>query len=565
MFPTRLHSHYTLLESTIKPDKLAKSAKELGYSTLALTDVSSVAGCVKFMKACHDNDIKPILGCEITIKESDGKTITLLCRNVEDWRNLLKIISISNNSDNFDLAPSISLEGIAAVVKGGFVCIDGYRGSLLDSLMSDPKVNDYLEYNKLLFSSYYTNVPDVQVNYLHKEDVIDQRLLLCTKMKSAFKKKDDKLKTDGFKNLSVFFETDEFYLPSHDRLSKMTGYESLVEICGLCEDFDILSMPNIPHFPVPEGKTEDQYLRELCRDGWRKKIKGGPNEANKVYIDRVNYELAQISDADLAGYFLIVQDYVKEFKSRGYMIGSGRGSGAGSLVGYLLGITGVDPIQYGLLWERFYTKDRVGSLPDYDIDFQPECRDDVVLYLKELYGEGRVSQMITFGRLQGRSALKEVLRVHDSCSFEEMNAVTNKITSEAAISDKLEEMENPSAIMWSLENDPAALSDYCRIGKDGLEGQYAEEFNQALRIEGLFRSVGKHAAGVIVSSSELNTVCPMIKSKNSDELIAGLEMGDLEALGCVKFDILGLSLLSVLKNTVTRINNEKLDVHSKKD
>lgn len=185
------------------------------------------------------------------------------------------------------------------------------------------------------------------------------------------------------------------------------------------------------------------------------------------------------------------------------------------------------------------------SLPDIDVDFPPDIRDSVITYLKQKYGEDHVCQMVTFSRLQGRSILTEVLRINNACSFDEIKEITKNIPQEAAISDKLEEMDDPSVILWTLENDPDALSDYCRMDDDGnLVGDLSKLFQQAVRLEGVFKSRGKHAAGVVISSDPLNVVCPMIKPTKGHEQIAGMEMGDLEAIGCVKFDILGVNLLS---------------------
>ena len=279
------------------------------------------------------------------------------------------------------------------------------------------------------------------------------------------------------------------------------------------------------------------------------------------YKDRVLKELEVIKKANLAGYFLIVQDYVNHFRDLGCLVGPARGSGGGSLVCYLTGITLIDPIEYGLLFERFYnegrnTEDHV-SLPDIDVDFPPDYRDDVIQYLKDKYGESRVCQMLTFGKLAGRSIIKEVLRVNESCGFEQMNQITDKIPNEAAISDLLEEMENPSVIRWALENDKNALIDYCWIDDDGkLQGEYAKAFEQAMRMEGIFKTQGKHAAGVVIASDDLQEICPMVKSSRSSEQIAGMEMGDLEAIGCVKFDILGVNLLKKISETIHEVNNE---------
>ena len=218
-----------------------------------------------------------------------------------------------------------------------------------------------------------------------------------------------------------------------------------------------------------------------------------------------------------------------------------------------MGITKIDPVEHDLLFERFYNAGRnTGgnvSLPDIDMDVPGKRRDDVIDYLKKTYGNEHVSQMLTFGRLQGRSAIKEVLRMNEACSFSEMNTITKSVPNEADISDQLAEMddEDRSIIRWALMNRADELRDFCHITDDGkLEGDYAQYFQQAIDIEGTFKTQGKHAAGVVISKEKLASVCPMVKQKGSTEKIAGLEMADLEALGHVKFDVLGINLLDKL-------------------
>ena len=298
-------------------------------------------------------------------------------------------------------------------------------------------------------------------------------------------------------------------------------------------------------------------MKVLARKGWKEllintgKVK---DEVKKnIYADRFNTELQVIKDANLFGYFLIVQDIIRHVNESGWMSGPGRGSAAGCLISYLISVTQIDPVEYDLLFERFYNAGRNSadhvSLPDIDMDVPGKKRDDVILYLKDKYGHDHVSQMITFGRLQGRSAIKEVLRVNEACSFSEMNAITKSVPNEAEISDQLAEMdeEDRSIIRWALINRPDDLRDFCQVTEDGkLEGDYAEYFQQAIDIEGTFKTQGKHAAGVVISKEPLHSVCPMVKQRGSTEKIAGLEMTDLEALGHVKFDVLGITLLDKL-------------------
>lgn len=228
-------------------------------------------------------------------------------------------------------------------------------------------------------------------------------------------------------------------------------------------------------------------------------------------------------------------------------------SAAGCLVSYLLGITQVDPIEYDLIFERFYNKGRNSkdhiSLPDIDIDVPALKRDQIMNYIKNKYGNEYVGQIVTFGRLQGRSAIKEVFRVKEACSFTEVNEITKHIPDEARISDQLEEMdeEDRSIIMWALINNASDLQDFCFINSRGeLEGDYAEHFKHAIAIEGTFKTQGKHAAGIVVSGRKLRDVCPMVNPKEGEEKICGFEMEDLESVGLPKLDLLGLSLLDKL-------------------
>ena len=609
-FPTRVTSHYSLLQSTLKPKVIASTAKSLGYTSVALTDYASVSGAIQFIKACKKEGIKGIIGCEIPVEEFGG-TIILLCKNKAAWIKLLEIVSLCNKEKGLVL-PQESM----SLISGDFFVIDGYIGSrLFYHMVDDPACihnaetgedalvclkdtneevvrseigkyrdsygsNYYLEINRIngeefpssnVISDYLMqvatdiNFPNLiagcPVNYAKSEDSTDHRLLLSSKMKVTNSNAQKGLVKEDFYKFTKFFKSNLYCFPALQKMEELYGPELLNNVSDIdeqCESYDILSKPLLPTFDCPGDISQIEYLKQLCRDGWKNILipQGvvATNEKSVEYRDRILSELAIIEKAELAGYFLIVADYVNLFRNKGRLIGCGRGSAAGSLVSYLMGITLIDPIPYGLLFSRFYnegrnTKDHV-SLPDIDIDFPPDLREDVVQYLRDKYGNDKVCQMVTFGRLQGRGALKEVLRINESCSFEEMNQMTNKIPQEALISDKLDEMEEPSVIRWCLENDPDALKEYC-VETDGkLTGDYAKQFEQALRIEGTFKSQGKHAAGVVVSSIPLHEFCPMVKPTKGEDPVAGFEMSDLEAAGGVKLDLLGVNLLRKIEDTV---------------
>lgn len=616
-FPIRNHSHYSLLLATSKPDEIVAKAKELGLTSIGLTDFTTVAGAVSFIKECKKADIKPVIGCEIIVRSDDypeHPTITLVCKNTKGWRTLLNIISRTNDPDNYLKNPTIVEDVLFKFDLSNLICIDGYEGSLFhyqlfNEIRDSYFLSDYDEIaekclhrdwesrgrihvakymEKFGVDYYFESFPDSALSmllgncgksiadqvglknillnsptyYIKKQDSADHRILLAAKLKATLSNLDVKIKEGDSFSLQKFITSSQFnlrILPETNRTETELLFKTVTESI---ECLEILSNPNLPKFDCPRETTEIEYLKHLCREGWKSRLAPSgvlvsPEKIN-LYKERVLEELGVIERANLAGYFLIVQDYVNEFRNKGVLIGAGRGSSCGSLVSFLTGITLVDPLLYNLLWSRFYnegrnTKDHV-SLPDIDVDFPPEYREEVIDYIKNKYGHDKVCQMITFGRMQGRSALKEVLRANQSCSFEEMNTITNKIPAEAAISDLLEEMDEPSVLRWALEHHKDELIDYCWIGESGeLEGDYAKVFAQAMRLEGTFKTAGRHAAGLVISAESLDGVCPMVKAARSSEKIAGFEMSDVESVGGTKVDILGVSCLQKVSATCKEI------------
>lgn len=510
-YPLYNLTHYSLLKGFSKPFELAKICADNDYPACGIADYKSISGCVSFYQACKKAEIKPILGCSFD-------NYSLFSKNKEGWHDLIELVSSIDSNDNVsdDMCSSI-------IHRGNLIYLHG-------------------EKNKDIAKSYYAEKSQANLH----------RILLCSELKTTLPKIQKQLRKNELSPEVVdYFTNDDKYIVSGE------PSKTLEDIYNKCEDYDILSPPMLPKFNCPNGLSEEEYLKALSREGWKRHLidtgKVKKPEDKQKYLDRFNKELQVIKDANLFGYFLIVQDIIRHVNESGWMSGPGRGSAAGCLISYLIGITQIDPVEYDLLFERFYNAGRnTGghiSLPDIDMDVPGQKRDDVIDYLKNKYGKDHVSQMITFGRLQGRSAIKEVLRVNDACGFAEMNAITKSVPNEAEISDQLAEMddEDRSIIRWSLLNRPDELRDFCHIKDDGtLDGDYAEYFHQAINLEGTFKTQGKHAAGVVISKEPLHKVCPMVKQKGSTEKIAGLEMADLEALGHVKFDVLGITLLDKL-------------------
>lgn len=526
-FPLCNFTHYSLLRGYSKPTELAHKCESNGFKACGIADYHSISGSVKFFKACKAVGVKPIIGCSFD-------KYKLFAKNKDGWFDLIKIVSSIKDGvvDNDVLREA---------------CKRGNLISIADSPADSPiSGDDFYIKSEVLRSSYYTN----------KEDAELHRVLLCTSLKTTL----PKITKGVFKVPDVyakFFEFDDYYVRDKDGVAELIllneGDNPLQDIYDKCEDYTILSGPILPNFPTPNGESEQEYLKQLCRDGWKKylvdKGKITDSEARDLYGDRFKREFAVIEDAELFGYFLIVWDIIKWCNDQGWVTGPGRGSAAGCLITYLLGVTKVDPIEHGLIFERFYnagrnTGDHI-SLPDIDMDVPASKRDEIIEYIKNTYGHHRVGQVITFGRLQGKSALKEVLRVHEACGFGEMNIISESIPDESFISDQLQQMdeEDRSIIRWALLHNDKELMNYCHITDDGkLEGQFAPFFQQAIDIEGTFKSHGKHAAGVVISRDPLAEVCPMITDEEG-QVKAAFEMGDLGDLGQEKFDVLGLTHL----------------------
>ncbi len=540
-FPLCNYTHYSLQRGFSKPEELAKKCDENLYPACGIADYKSISGAVSFYQCCIANNIKPIIGCSF-----DG--FSLFAKNKQGWLDLIQLISSLDDDGHLDstlLLDTTSLGNLISIAT--------------DVADSPIQGADFYEKSESFMDIYYTD----------KEDVNLHRIMLCSSMKTTLPKIHKIIKGGGSVDNQSFFESNDFFLKNKIQVAESilrdNKTDQFKEIYKKCENYNILNKPMLPIFPTPNGEPEEEYLKKLCREGWTKllvqegKVKNADDK--QKYLNRFLMELEVINNADLFGYFLIVQDIVNYVDNMGWLSGPGRGSAAGCLISYLIGVTKVDPIEFDLLFERFYnsgrnTEDHI-SLPDIDIDVPGNKRDEIIYYLKEKYGHGNVSQMITFGRLQGRSAIKEVLRVNGACSFGEMNEITKSIPDEASISDQLAEMDDDdrSIIKWALMNNADELRDYCFINQNGeLDGDYAEFFDQAIKIEGTFKTQGKHAAGVVISSEMLNKVCPMVNPKSGIEKVAGLEMADLEALGHVKFDILGINLLDKLMKIKEIIN-----------
>jgi DNA polymerase-3 subunit alpha len=596
---------FSLLDGLSKPEQIAERCKEIGATACALTDHGNIAGAVKFYLAMKAAGIKPILGCELyicknnpSIREKENKELShllVLAKNYDGWKTLIKIVSESNREDYYYHKPRLDINALASLNDGNLIMITGHLGSTLaDELIENNQLKtnwkelgishintlkEKFEYVFLEAQLMDSNNLTIQVqltdairtlgkltntkvvctpdaHYARKEDAADQRILLCNNLKVTFTDISRKISNDEDVPMGCFFTSDNYHILSQEEMKELHTVEEIENtnyVNSLIEEYDILSKPKLPPFSCPPGYDDAEYLRELCRKGWKEKIANIiPKEEHSIYVDRIKYELDVLQGANLSSYFLIVQDIVNEVRKNGWLPGPGRGSAAGCLVSYLIGITSIDPIKYNLFFDRFYnsgrnTKDRI-SMPDIDVDVPINKREYIINYIKQKYGENKVSQMITFNTIKGRGALKDVLRVYGNVSFEEMNRITKNIPDEAKIADELQEMKEEtgeaSIIRWALENNADKLKEWCYIDENGeLQGPLAKRFEQAIRLEGTKSNQSKHAAGIAISSEPLKDICPMVYDSKNDQYIAGMEMQDLENIGIIKFDILGVAML----------------------
>ncbi len=560
--------------------------------------------------------------------EKQTDHLVVIARNKNGFKNLIKATSESTKRDNFYRRPRLSLQQLSNYSED-LIVISGHPGSSIYNICYDnlsksfeaktyEEAKQYIhrdwkkrvlnladEYKQIFKDRFYLetqlidkdrlpgaivvtnilrwvskqlNIPCVascDSHYCTKEQSMDQRILLCSLLHTTLPKVKRALQNQEEIGFSGFFKSDQYYLPSPEEIQNLHTPEELqtsIDIADSCESYTLDSKPIIPAFTLPDNfSSPDEYIRSLCRDGWREKIY--PQNFNKdkqaVYGERIKYELGVLTEAGLSNYFLLVKDIIDYVKSQGGLVGPGRGSAAGCLTSYFLGCTSVDPIKYNLLFERFYnagrnTKDRI-SLADFDIDIQASYVDKVINYVKEKYGKTKVGKIATYGRLMGRACLKEVLRVHESMSFDEMNRCTKFIPDFAAVAGEIEDMKEdmedgePSLILWSLQNNKKELSEWCSLDENGkCVGPFAEQFSQAMRLEGTYKNISEHAAGIVIFPEDIDTIAPVIYDKQDDCKIS-LDMHDIETLGGVKMDILSLKALDCISDSQYDVCNNFLN------
>ena len=550
MIHLNVKTHYSLC-SLSKAEDLIEKTKEFGNKSLGIADINTLGGCVDFFKECKEAQIKPILGYT-------GQEI-FLAKNANDWKELIHSISEERTPQNVicilgaplsktynDLISTfntevVSLEDFKTVIKSQMEklkCSHYFLGIAPDYTDDNKLVNEIL-----IDAGKELGIPTVPIcdqYYTNQSDAQDHRVIVCYRSKRKM------YDPDTEPEYRRFFESDNYFLNNWTN-----GGE---EVAELCEEYNILSPPKLPHISNPKYSSDEEWVKDICRDGWRKKIAGKPNASE--YEKRIKYEFEVFREANLFSYFLIVWDILKWVDEQGWMRGYGRGSAGGCLMSYLMDITKIDPIEYDLMFHRFYSDSRKGSLPDIDSDVEKGKRDLVLQYIIDKYGKDSVCQITTFGQFKGRSALTAVLSAYKACDVGTMKKMTSLFPEESKVKDQMEAVGEDSLILWTLKNIPDLLSQYCRVKEDEtLEGDFAQYFATAIRIENTIKDTGKHASAIVILDGKISDICPMINDKSSDRKIAGFSMNDAESVSLVKLDLLGLSTLDrlMLVNEFLRI------------
>jgi DNA polymerase III subunit alpha len=565
-----LHTQYSLLDGACQLDRLIAKAKEYKMPALAMTDHGNLFGAVDFYSLAFKEGIKPIIGCELYMAPGsrfertpqDGQYeganhITLLCRDLTGYKNLIKLVT-AGYLEGFYYKPRIDRE-LFAQHGQGLIALSGCLNSELGHALVDTdeakaaqiakyymdvvgKENYYLEIQDhgledqrtmtrgILPLAKRLGIPVVATNdvhYLNAGDHKAHEVLLCVQTGKTVKDADH-----------WRFSSQQFFLKSPREMQALFGeipdtLKNSVAIAERCNLELTFGKIRLPKYVVPDGYTLDSYLRHLAEEGLRKRYETPSPEA----VERLNRELEVVKKMGFAGYFLVVWDFISYARSRGIPVGPGRGSAAGSLVAYSLAITNIDPLRYGLLFERFLNPERI-SMPDMDIDFCDERRDEVIEYVRKKYGAENVSQIITFGTLGAKAVIRDVARAMGMAYSE---------------GDKIAKMV-PNTLNISLDD---AIKDSAPL-KQAIEKspEVAELIETAKVLEGLTRHASTHAAGVVISSEPLTEHVPLYKGAKG-EVTTQYSMTAIEKIGLLKMDFLGLRTLTVIMNTVKLIQQSR--------
>lgn len=562
-----LHTEYSLLDGACRINELVKRVKELGQNAVAITDHGNMYGVINFYKACKKEGIKPIIGCEVYVakRRLSDKTpeldrhynhLVLLCENETGYRNLMKMVSVSW-TEGYYYKPRIDIELLKKYHEGLIGLSACLAGEIPQALMNNNYAeaksialrykdifgenNFFLELqnhgireevlieSNIIRLSQECDIPLVATNdchYIRQEDSHLHRVLLC--IQTAKTMKDE---------LPLAFPTNQFYVKSEDEMRQLFDKEAventqrIADRCNVEIEFGKLKLPA---FDVPDNKDHLEYFRERCYEGLKKRY----GNIDKRLTDRLEYEIDTVSKMGYIDYYLIVADYVNYAKSKNIPVGIGRGSGAGSLAAYCMGITGLDPLKYDLLFERFLNPERV-SMPDFDVDFCKDRRQEVIDYVIDKYGSDRVAQIISFGTMAAKGAVRDVGRVLD-IPYATCDQVAKLIPSDLG-------MTIPKAL--EISSELKHLYD--------TSDKIRELVDTAMKLEGTPRHSTTHAAGIVITDRPVSEYVPL--SKNDNVIVTQFDMTTLDELGLLKMDFLGLRNLTVLNDAQNLVRQKEPD------
>ncbi|MBI5407753.1 MAG: DNA polymerase III subunit alpha [Nitrospirae bacterium] len=576
--PLHLHTEYSLLDGAIKITDLIEKALEFKLAAVAVTDHGNLFGAIEFYKKVSKAGLKPIIGCEVYVapksrfdKGASSSTeasessyhLILLCKDINGYRNLARLVSHAY-LEGFYYKPRIDKD-LLSQYSGGLIglssCLKGEIPRYISAGMLDKAREAALEYRKILGAENFyleiqenglpeqalvnkqlielsrdLHIPLVATNdchYLNREDAKAHEVLLCIQTGKTLNDAD-----------RMRFSADTFYFKSPEEMKEDFKYipeaientKKIAEKCNLDFKFNEFKLPR---YEVPKGEKVNGYLRKLAEKGLKKKLS---ENIPAHYMDRFTSELAMIEKMGFSSYFLIVWDFINYAKNKNIPVGPGRGSAAGSLVAYGLDITDVDPIKYGLLFERFLNPERV-SMPDIDVDFCMDRRGEVIDYVGNHYGKDHVAQIITFGTMQARAAIRDVGRAMN-IPYSEVDRVAKLIPIVAKIT-----------IKAALDMEPKLKELY------ETRPEIRELIDVAQKLEGLSRHASTHAAGIVISPEPLTDFLPLYKAPNDEAIVTQFDMDAIKNLGLLKFDFLGLKTLTIIDKAEKIINQSSLTVH----
>lgn len=581
--PLHVHSHYSLLDGLAKIEDIVAKAKEDGMEAVALTDHGVMYGAVEFYQKCKAAGIKPIIGVEAYIVEDRKKRefseeerfhLVLLAKNLEGYQNLIKLTSIAH-LEGFYYKPRIDWE-VLRKYSSGLICLSAcLQGELPRAILNGQKdeklisiiqkyqqvfgqENYYLEVqhhpniadqkqvnNKIFELGKQLNIPIVATNdshYLDTEDAEAHDILLCLQTKKTLRD------TDRLCMLGEDFS----FMTTQQMTDRFRGNLEVIENTNMVAQQCHLEIPlggvKLPDFELPEGKGAFEYLSEFCYAGIEKRFsfdykKAELNDKEKEILARLEFELETIKKTGFASYFLIVQDFINWAKNNGIVVGPGRGSAAGSLVSYLINITNLDPLAYNLLFERFLNPARI-SMPDIDTDFSDERRDEVIRYVEGKYGQDHVAQIITFGTMAARAAVRDVGRV-----LEMPYSFCDKVS-------KLIPMG------MTLDEAISTVEEFKELYKTNEEAKRLIDF--ARKLEGVARHASTHACGIVITKEEIDKYCPRQYARDREEtIVTQYSLHPIDDLGLLKMDFLGLKNLTIIERTceiIEKMHGIKIDI-----